>query len=483
MKRNRRQDSSRDAGPKNSPAARKNSSQFARADHMATAKWQDKDLIEVRLVIPGEHMLPRGLDNRTTLDSIRISHKVWITNVEPNIFKICGESMLQLRQAVRAINDVIHDMRLANEYLNTRFMVQKPSRDSYSVPIIFELSSRPHMKFATPGARDMMSTAIDAHTLNIQNELLANLDVLTSCGTYLKMRVNFGHLNIRQKRKGQEDELNFDELAKVMKMYSTRGGARLDRWLAGPRLAEKVFQRLKSLNLCFNKREVRQSYSVTVTIDDQKLQLGTFVLPGSDAQLSVSKLIKPEAFSRLNCTIAAPDMKFDWNLQVDSCENSDEIPSDVRELVEGMSLKIPVKEDREGQELVIPRLAVFKPGNWDSKVSETQLKTSATIPFKNTPYVVDISITQKWKGLRPPMEPETGWGIEIYGVHWDEAVNHVIPGERKKNWGRDMEHIWEGKGKEGVKTAFKGFIKTILEVQSVLDDMDLTEGRIGGIGG
>lgn len=88
-----------------------------------------------------------------------------------------------------------------------------------------------------------------------------------------------------------------------------------------------------------------------------------------------------------------------------------------------------------------PLVSVTRPGG--DNVDEMTLKTSVVVPFKDTPFV-EVSVTQAWSQAKTNTKPDTWWGLEFYGMHWDEAINHVNPGDRGKDWGAGLGNMAGG---------------------------------------
>lgn len=136
--------------------------------------------------------------------------------------------------------------------------------------------------------------------------------------------------------------------------------------------------------------------------------------------------------------------------------------------MEGLSLTF--EGAREGQTgIILPRLDLTRPAN--DKVEETVLETSILMPFRDTRFVVQVSISQAWSRMKTDTVPETWWTLEFYGRHWGEALNHVSPGERRKDWGEELGHIWPG-GDATLEDRFGEFLQHVIMIQSALDRVD-----------
>lgn len=171
-------------------------------------------------------MLPRGLDDPTALNDIRQKHKAWITMAQPNVLQVHAAHIKRLQEAVKAINWRIHDMRLSSESLTTRFLVQKPTNARNSALVRVELNSRPQVLTAKDGPGDIASVAEDL-CQQIQGTLVPSMDILRAVGAELKMRINFGRLEVRQRKKGLGQDMSYADFSMMVPQYSIRGGASL----------------------------------------------------------------------------------------------------------------------------------------------------------------------------------------------------------------------------------------------------------------
>ncbi|OAQ91510.1 hypothetical protein VFPFJ_03250 [Purpureocillium lilacinum] len=432
---------------------------------------EDPSIIHASLVIPGNDMLPQGLEDPDALNDIRLRYKVWITRSQPNIFDIRGRDMRQLQEAVKELNWALHDMRLSSEALTIRFLAQKPSRDQDSAIVNVELNCRPIVKALSNTPRSVLTTALDLVD-RLRTSLLPSADILRLLTTDLRMRVNFGHLQVRTRKKGLGRDMSYANFAEMIPQYSNRGGASLHTRMPAVAHAAKVLHKILDpiVGLHYPKEHaVSGRCTVALGLGDHEL-VADAKLPTKDKeQLSIPTLAKPEAWPRLNWTVAAPDMPLDWNFQVDSLGYQAVVPDDLLKLMQSIVL-IPNKADKgDGHSLCPPRLLNGQSAG--GQIDRTTLKTSIIVPFRNTPFVIEVSITQQWQGMKTVSEADTWWGLEFYCRGWDEAINNVSPGERRKDWGPKLERIWPGID-QSLEERFTAFLEYIVEIQAALDDVD-----------
>lgn len=284
----------------------------------------------------------------------------------------------------------------------------------------------------------------------------------------MKMRVNFGHLDVRSRNTQGRDEITHDEFVKLLNMYSVRGGASLGTKLPEATRAEEVMRYLvnPAQGICSSRQEITQSCEVTLVTKGLEIKTDAMDPMGKKMQLSMVRAMRSEAWGRLNWTVAAPDMQYDWNLRVDAWDN-EEVPVEFKDL--SQKLLLTVDSNQAGSDLIrIPRVSTHKLGNVRDSIGQLRLKSSAIIPYKNTPYVIEVNVTKVWKGTCMADTPEITWGVEFYAAHWDESIMHISGGDHRKDWGQGLKHMWPG-DEPCLESRFGEFLGTILEIQALLD--------------
>lgn len=179
------------------------------------------------------------MDEPGTFDNIRRDHAVYITNVKPNVLEISCTTIVRLKSAIQAINSAIHELRLSNDHPTVQFYVQQPLDAVCDSAIVFKLASRPH--FVLQSLTCFGNTnAVDEHLEKFCADMSTSANTLTALNKALRMRVNFGRLNIRQRMKGMPEEIPFAEFVRMMNIYSSRGGASLETKYADLRKVEAI---------------------------------------------------------------------------------------------------------------------------------------------------------------------------------------------------------------------------------------------------
>ena len=171
-------------------------------------------------------MLPPGLDNPAALDVIRKKHKVWITRVQPNVLELQGDNIRRLQEAMKELNWLLHDMRLSGGHPTTLFLAQQPVSAPDGAVVRVNINTRPRLESMSDITANNLKVAQDLFN-QLDADFVPSMDALRGLGADLKMRVNFGRLQVRT-RKGLGNEMTFADFAKMVSGYSVRGGAVLD---------------------------------------------------------------------------------------------------------------------------------------------------------------------------------------------------------------------------------------------------------------
>lgn len=154
---------------------------------------------------------------------------------------------------------------------------------------------------------------------------------------------------------------------------------------------------------------------------------------------------------------------------MEAWEEVEEVSQDLLGLLKKVSFQFEGVGSTGLTSIKFPRLQIDQPGQMGSSVAETRLQVTATVPYQESPWAVEISITRVWKGLNTTVEPEVHWGIQAYGVHWEDAINCVEVGGRRKDWGADLEFMWPG---DSLNEGFKNFVESIVMIQRGLDEVE-----------
>ncbi|RBR06519.1 uncharacterized protein FIESC28_11031 [Fusarium coffeatum] len=424
----------------------------------------NKELIQVTHILPGKELLPSGLDDPGVFDNIRKEYRIYITRDVPNVLDIRCESMPRLRKALHAINWAIRNMRLSNDSTNISLLVQNPTNAPVTNLIQARLGTRPYFDSRNPELLNN-STAMDRHLSQLTTEINSSSEGLIALNKTLGLRVNFGHVVITKKKRDAQDEISHSDLVDLMRVYSRRGGAVFHTRLDGYEKVEEILRFLLQPGeaVCTSEDEIKRGCEITVRSNGLDIKTEGDYTHGKGVQLAMVRATRPEQWARLNWTVAAPDMNYDWNFRVDAWDQA-EVPLEFKDLARKVSIATPDDDTL----LPVPRVDIHKLASLKDKITDICAKSWVIVPFKDSNYALKFNITKTLKEPGVAEEPEVTWGVELYAPHWEESVNHASGG--RKDWGQGLENIWaEG---NDLESRLGSFMRTILEVQGLLTRAD-----------
>lgn len=179
-------------------------------------------------MLPGQHKVPRDLDLPGTLDDIRRSCQVWIVHVQSNVLDVYATDVPDLRKAVTEINWAIHNLRLLNEHSQTLFIVQPPTEvDEDFAQVVITPNSRPYLEPAlldiAPSTRPSVEDVVSKMWFHMNPaEAERSLDAMRELEKKIRMRVNFGHFKVHEKKNSTGSFFTYESLPSFLNMYSTR---------------------------------------------------------------------------------------------------------------------------------------------------------------------------------------------------------------------------------------------------------------------
>lgn len=160
--------------------------------------------------------------------------------------------------------------------------------------------------------------------------------------------------------------------------------------------------------------------------------------------------------------------RLDWGIRADAYD-FESVPDGIAKLINELRL-IAATYEESGDVLKPGEVRVGQAGPWKDKISETRLKTTFAVELHDIPYMLEISITQIWKGLKTKSQAKMAWGIQLYGKHWDSAMNQVNPHTRRKDWGEGQKNVWVGTDPDLGKR-FQSFLEVVLQLQQHVEDV------------
>ncbi|KAG6033299.1 hypothetical protein E4U41_006947 [Claviceps citrina] len=442
---------------------------------------QNENLFEATLVVPGKHMFLPELFDATRFDAIRKAHLVWIVQEKPNIVRIHSRTLSNLKEGFREVNWAIHNMRTAQHNVSSLFLVQLPIEGE--CPITVDLDCRPT---ASPGTRSPqlipvqeISHIADGLMKELRESFLSSTDILQgSPEQMLQMRIDFGLVKIRRRKRiaqgnGNGNEMPYADFADMTSQYGKRGGADFEEKLEGARLAANTIRHLLQPTTGFFHDHQNPTFHDTISIklqDNNTLEADIKRATHGPAVLTNVRLMTQDHWPPLKWTVLAPDRKYDWCFRLDSGKNLP-ISAQISQLINSIVVNSDTHDISTGQAFLQNpvNIEIKDPQLWTRKVDRILLRSTVAIPFRDTPYVMDVSLNRVWQGVDTQAYPHQSWqSLGFHGVHWAAELNSVNATDTRRVWGAHQRDVWRGSAKTA-EGQFKEFICYVLEAMSALD--------------
>ncbi|KAG6303363.1 hypothetical protein E4U09_000078 [Claviceps aff. purpurea] len=442
---------------------------------------EDEVLFEATLVIPAKQMYLEEIFDAECFDAVRKAHEVWIVLKKPNAIDIHSRTLRNLREAFREINWAIHDIRTAQHHVSSLFLVQLPLEGERSITV--DLDCRPQVSLRTR-PEQLISVQENSHVAHalmkgLRESFLSSMDALQGRPKQiLQMRVDFGHVKIRRRKKivqenGNPNEMRFAEFASMASQYGRRGGADFEARLQSSGPVLHMIRHILQPTTGFFHSHQNLSFHDTISIKLQEVTLEADIdrMRRGQAALKNVRLMEPDDSPPLKWTILAPDRKHDWCLRVDSGINLPMNPQ-ISQLVNSIVVESDTHEEATTLEAFLQNpvhIVVENPRLLAGKVDRILLKSTVAVPFRDTPYVLDVSYHRTWEGVETGAHPNQSWqSLGFHGVHWAAELNSVNATDTRKDWGLHQRNVWRGSA-DSAEGQFHEFICYVLEGLSALD--------------
>ncbi|KAK0122771.1 hypothetical protein ONS96_009806 [Cadophora gregata f. sp. sojae] len=297
-----------------------------------------------------------------------------------------------------------------------------------------------------------------------QAALMAGLKCLEPLKGWMRMRVTFGHVAIRNFRKPFiENEYSFEEFVEMVK--NPRQVGSFEKKIGGSETAIKLSQKIVSWPDRFVPASGR-----TVSLSDVKFKDTAilFILTNTGEELrleaeidrfyeqensefqagSVRLFVKDKTHKRLNITCIDVERELDWQLEVITDSEQLVVPSQLEDLIKkSISVKSRVFRDRHGLEYPELRTAPEEPYEFNRDFRITSIVVRGVIQYKlmDSGFFVEASIFREWIGDRMKGEPTMKTSVSMFHPGWDTQMESIEGTTRVRDFGPGLIHLFNGR--------------------------------------
>ena len=165
-------------------------------------------------------MLPDGL-SLSRFNEIRQDHEVWIDLPQPNVIQIRARFIRNLKEATKAVNWLIHNMRFETGRPEGCYFVQPQSLESPEAFISLKVGDRPQLMEPTSRSGNIKDMSKIFET-TFTPRLIASVEAMRGLTKNIQMRVTFGRIELSQKPANIGSEISYPDYKRFMNRLSCR---------------------------------------------------------------------------------------------------------------------------------------------------------------------------------------------------------------------------------------------------------------------
>ncbi|KAH8808406.1 hypothetical protein F5884DRAFT_857939 [Xylogone sp. PMI_703] len=296
----------------------------------------------------------------------------------------------------------------------------------------------------------------------IQEQLIKTALGLSVYRGWMRMRVHFGHLHLKQYRKDfTQSTYSFKDFVKMMKEPRTTGT--FERRIADASIATYVMQKFEKLPGLFSPAESRmqelkdmkpvhsevifvttrggQNLRVEADLDTRLDESGNETV---EYQTGTIRLYhNNQRNKRFETTTVDIENHLDWNLDIITDNSIHDIPSSIRTMIETSLPKTTIQRvDSLG--LTYPRVCPRALSN-DLLINEVVVRSVWRYRVKETGYEIQVSIYRVWSACPTDGDPEMSCGITVSHPVWDEQMQYIDDTTQERRWGEQLENFFPTK--------------------------------------
>ncbi|KAL5315570.1 hypothetical protein ACEPPN_016438 [Leptodophora sp. 'Broadleaf-Isolate-01'] len=290
-----------------------------------------------------------------------------------------------------------------------------------------------------------------------QTTLMAGLKDLEPLKGWMRMRVTFGHVEMRNFQTPFADgQYSFEKFAAMLR--SPRQDSVFEKKIGGSETAIKLSEKIvgwptkfvpangrtKSLNdvkfkdtaILFIETNTGQGLRLEAEIDRLYEQEQSEFQAGS-----VRLFIKEKTHKSLNITVVDVERKLDWQLEVITDSEQFEVPSPLYALIkESISVKSKVRKDCHGLEY--PEITPSRNSQSEFSIQSIVVRSVIQYKFLDSGFFVELAIFREWLGANTMGEPTMKASVSMFHPEWDTHMESIEHTTRIRDFGTGLTNLF-----------------------------------------
>ncbi|CEJ93374.1 hypothetical protein VHEMI08966 [[Torrubiella] hemipterigena] len=427
------------------------------------------DLIQAYIILPAND--PNYKDIQHVFDSVRRQQCVWVEVQNNGILLLSSRTTIALQNGVKSINTILSTTRMAKSEGTARcHWLQEQVLDSAAIPIRIIVGQRLHLlEAATNFVSDRY--CITQNIQKIQDKLGPSFASIETLNGQVALSTSYGTMLLKGKSFQIQSELVFETIKLAMKhdmLTFADHISPIDEEICTPSALVR-FVTDPATTICDNLDAVTWSHQVSYRLHDVSLTASAYTVADGALCFSTGRWVSVDETCHFDWKFVAPELSIDWALQLSSQRSHDPGPREVESLLRSLQWT----SDHDGGPHTIfgclpVCIAISKPALQTLKtVNEVEMITSCVIPIAGTRFMLEIQLTRIWNGVLLSQPPKGIWmNVRVYAGHWEEALNHIPPGQSCRKFDNDLKEVWPGSGT--LHSRLFEFVGCVVRVQKKL---------------
>ncbi|KAG4433903.1 hypothetical protein IFR05_010600 [Cadophora sp. M221] len=290
-----------------------------------------------------------------------------------------------------------------------------------------------------------------------QTTLITGLRKLEPLKGWMRMRVTFGHVEVRNFQMPFVDgKYSFKNFATMVR--SPRQDSVFEKKIGGSETAIKLSEKIvgwptkfvpangrtKSLSdvkfkdtaILFIKTNTGQELRLEAEIDRLYEQEQSEFQAGS-----VRLFIKEKTHKSLNITVVDVERKLDWQLEVITDSEQFEVPSPLYALIkESISVKSNTRKDCHGLEY--PEVTPSRYNQSEFSIQSVVVRSVIQYKFFDSGFFVELAIFREWLGANTMAEPTMKASVSMFHPEWDIHMESIEDTTRIRDFGPGLVNLF-----------------------------------------
>ncbi|KAK0730757.1 hypothetical protein B0H67DRAFT_639219 [Lasiosphaeris hirsuta] len=387
---------------------------------------------------------PSDIDTRTLLSQIEEELGVHIHNDVAGVsLTVMAPDKLKAKQARELIEKILRRKPGEANIWRSWALLNAPKDKNQPMIITLQKVEGGRRPIATPEPQPTTDGDCDGDSISrtasitwqykerLKEILTATVDNLRNIPNKMRMRVQFGSLQLQQWKKGKVN-YTLSEIESFADRLAFRGVCGFESLIGGEKTANRLRALLSDADDITpwapgvgNTKEIKTNCSIILVTKNLSIESaieavrakgtvrGTFVGPIAYSFGPLQAFHREKSMRAVEIMTSCPENRYDWEIEIQSHIGATGIPFRHTDLKNNTIFT--GKDQAEG----FPGFKLSEHFINSHEIEQVIGKSSWTYMPRSKPYKIEVSMLHVWETTNTTLKPITGAGLTMYGDDWD----------------------------------------------------------------